>query len=207
MTRRPITRAAPYTPATGLVPGATFTSERQYRNALARARGFSSWAARQRAPRLTRSTAQVHRLGSSEQLARRQALEALGLMRRDGLSLRRAAARAETTPAAVIRHAGPALARTPGGRYRAAPADHLFRPLLVLTTSGLVELDISDSAVASVIGSHWSAIGRFLETGDATRLGPFRGRRIGRFVLETDPALIEELGRRGELSFEDIYRS
>jgi len=25
-------------------------------------------------------------------------------------------------------------------------------------------------------------------------------------VLETDPDVIEELGRRGELSFEDIYR-
>lgn len=207
MSRPSITRARPYTPATGLVAGATFTSERQYRNALARARGYASWAARQRAPRTMGSAAQVRRLRPSERLARRQALEALGLMRREGISLSRAAARAETTPAAVLRHAGPALVRSPGGRYRATASDRLYRPLTALTTEGQVGIDVTDSATASRIGSHWAAIDHYLASGHEDRLQPFRGRRIGRYVLETDPDVIDELARRGELSFEDLYQS
>ncbi len=45
MARPPITRAHPYTPQRGRFAGVTFTSERQYRNALARAKGFASWSA------------------------------------------------------------------------------------------------------------------------------------------------------------------
>jgi len=207
MARRPITRARPYTPASGLVAGTTFTSERQYRNALARARGFVSWAARQRVPRVTLSAADVVRLRPSEQLARHHALEALGLMRRERLTLSRAADRVGTTPAAVVRHAGAALTRTPGGWYRPTPTDRLYRPLVALTVDGELEVDASDSRVASVIGAHWSAIRRYLETGDESPLRPFRRRRISGHRLETDPERITELGRRGELAFEDIYRS
>lgn len=206
MARRPITRARPYTPKSGLVAGQTFTSERQYRNALARVRGFSSWSTRQRAPRPFAGVGELSHLRPAEALARRQALEALSLMRRKGLSLERAAAQANTTPNAVLRHAGPALVRSSNGRYWPTPNDTLLRALLVLTTEGLIEIALLDSREATVVGRHWSAIGRLLETGDATALRPFEGRRVGGFVLETDPDVIEELGRRGELSFEDIYR-
>ncbi len=207
MARRPITRTRPYTPRSGLVAGQTFASERQYRNAVARARGYASWAARQRAPRLASTGAQIAALRPSERLARRQALEALSLMRREGLSLERAAARANTTPNAVRRHAGPALVLARTGRYRPTPDDQLYRVLSVLTTEGLVELALPTSREASLVGRHWAAIGRFLETGDASRLREFEDQSVGGFVLETDPDVIEELARRGELSFEDIYRS
>ena len=42
MPRLPITRAHPYTPRSGAFTGRRFYSERQYRNALARRKGFSS---------------------------------------------------------------------------------------------------------------------------------------------------------------------
>jgi hypothetical protein len=51
MARPPITRTNPYTPRSGRLAGQTFTSERQYRNALARLKGFSSWDAERRARR------------------------------------------------------------------------------------------------------------------------------------------------------------
>ena len=207
MSRPPITRARPWTPGSGHFAGQTFTTERQYRNALARAKGFRSWAAQQRAPRRVATLADIRRLRPTEGLARKQALEAVGLMRREGLSLTRAASRADTTPAAVLRHAAPALVRSPGGRYRPTPADRLFRPLRALTTEGVVDLDLPDSRVATLIGRHWAAIRRFLDTGNETVLQEFQGQRVGSFILETDPDVIEDLARRGELSFEDIYRS
>lgn len=207
MARLPITRARPYTPASGLVAGQTFHSERQYRNALARVRGYPSWAVRQRAPRVARSAGAVEALRPSERLARRQALEALGYMRREGLSLSRAAARADTTPAAVVRHAGPALTRSSGGRYHATTTDRLYRPLRALTVAGLVEVDAADSGRASVVGAHWAAVGRYLETGDASGLRRFRVRSVGGHRFESDPDVIDRLARAGEFRFEDIYRS
>ena len=206
MARPPITRARPYTPASGLVAGQTFSSERQYRNALARARGYPSWAARQRTPRTIATAAELERLRPSEELARLQAFEAIGYMRRQHLSLTQAADRAGTTPAAVLRHAGAALIRMPGGRYRVSERDSLLRVLPVLTTQGVVILEIRDSREASLVGQHWSLIGQVLNGRNPAVLRPFARRRIQGYRFETDPDRIEELGRRGELRFEDIYR-
>ena len=205
MAHAPITRLRPYTPLTGLVGGQTFHSERQYRNALARALGFRSWAARQRLPRRVRTTSDIAALHPSERLARRQALEAVSRMRRDGLSLTRAAERSNTTPAAVVRHAGKALARSPGGRYLAVP-DAILRPMSMLSTEGVIEVDIRRSGEATLIGAHWAAVGRLLERGDTSGLRPFARRKVAGHRFETDPAAIEDLGRRGVVSFEDIYR-
>ncbi len=42
MARPPITRRNPYSPKSGAAAGLTFYSERQYRNHLARTKGYSS---------------------------------------------------------------------------------------------------------------------------------------------------------------------
>ena len=93
MGRKPITRANPYTPTRGAFAGQTFDTERQYRNALAKQKGFASWYAQQRAgpaaPSLTS-------LRPSERHARHLAFEALGLMRKEQLPLTKAAHRAHT---------------------------------------------------------------------------------------------------------------
>jgi general stress protein YciG len=36
-------------------------------------------------------------------------------------------------------------------------------------------------------------------------VAPFQGKRVGGVELATDPDLIEEYGRRGELDIDDIY--
>ena len=130
-------------------------------------------------------------------------------MRREGLSLGRAAREAGTTAAAVKRHAGPALAKTAGGRYRATATDRLTRPMLVPTPAGPVALDVRDSRSASRLGAYWAAVRRYLDTGDTSGLRTFRGKgirlnkRFHPFVTDTDQ--LDPLADAGELAFDDLY--
>ena len=59
----------------------------------------------------------------------------------------------------------------------------------------------------SVVGSYWSAVSHYRQTGDTSRLREFDGASVGGFPLETDPDEIDYWARRGELQFEDIYQS
>ena len=177
MPRPPVTRANPYTPARGRVAGVTFTSERQYRNALARGKGFASWSAQQRATRGAGSARAIAGLRPSERQARSRALEAVQVMRRDGLSLSRAAKQAGTTPNAVRRHAGQALERR-GRRYRARAYDRLVREMHFLTGQGLVVLPVRDSRSASKIARYMGALDHYLRTGDDHRLSRLRGQGV-----------------------------
>jgi hypothetical protein len=190
--------------------GRQFQTEREYRNALARAKGYPSWAVQQQAPgREVRGRRDLRRLRPSEQAAHERAGSVLTLMRRDGLSLEQASGEVHTTPAAVKRHAGDALFRTKAGRYVVAASDTHYRRLILVTADGLTVVETRDSRQASEIAAYDSAIRYFLATGDTTRLRPFEGRtlRVGgkRYRIVTDPDSLEELGRRGEVSFESIY--
>ncbi len=209
MARPAITRANPYTPSRGVAAGITFTSERQYRNYLARNKGYRSWGEQQRAVRKVRTGGDVSRLSPTEQAARRRALDALSRMRNDGLSLSSAAREAGTTVAAVKRHAGSALAKTGRGRYEVKPSDRLVRPMLVPTSTGPITLDIRDSRTASLLGRYWAAVGRYLETGDDGALRRLRGKGITvnkRFYpLIIDLDVLDQFADGGELSFADLY--
>lgn len=209
MPRPPITRAHPYTPKRGRFADQTFHTERDYRNALARAKGLRSWSEQQRQSRKVRSGKDVSTLRPSEQQARRRALDAVRLMRDEGRSLSRAAKAAGTTVAAVKRHAGAALETAERGRYRAKASDRLLRPMLVPTPDGPVTLDVRDSRAASLLGRYWAAVGRYLETGDDGPLRRLRGKGITvnkRFYpLITDPHALDRLADGGELSFSDLY--
>ena len=194
-----------YSPKRGVFAGRSFASERQYRNALAQRKGFSSWYAQQRAPRLVRGARGLASLSPAEQEARRRAIDALTYMRSEPLPLSRAAERAGTTPAAVIRHSGTAL-EFRGGRYHVRPADRLLRVMVVLGEGGAEhEVEIRGSRAASLVGEHWSAIGHFLRTGDESRFARLHGKSVAGIRLETDPDAIEEWARRGELEIEDVY--
>jgi hypothetical protein len=97
------------------------------------------------------------------------------------------------------------LHRDKSGRYTPKPGDSLYRPLRALTTAGELDLETRGFRTASLIGAHWNAVSRFVETGDASVLAPF-GKKVQGHELETRPEVIEERGHRGELSFEDLYR-
>ncbi len=205
MPRPSVTRARPYSPKSGALAGRTFHSERQYRNALARLKGFRSWRAQQRAPRQVRSTRELGALRPSERAARDRALEALSLMRREGVSLTHAASLAGTTPNTLFRYAATALRRHRGGRLKARPTDRLFRRMRLLADEGVIDIDVRSSRRATWIGEYWNAVHHFLATGDDSRLRPFAGKSVGAQRFETDADSVELWARRGVLDFEDIY--
>ncbi len=209
MARPPITRARPYTPKSGKVAGITFTSERQYRHALARVKGYPSWGAQQQAARKIRSGSDIAGLRRAEREARSRALDALSKMRSDGLSIRAAARAAGTTVNAVKRHVGSALERTESGRIRAKQSDRLVRSLNFPTETGIIGLDVRDSRSAKRISAYWNAVQRYLETGDDSQLRRFRGKsvRVNKLAhaFITDTATLDRLADAGELSFDDLY--
>ena len=213
MSRPPITRARPWTASSGAFAGQTFTSERQYRNALARLHGYRSWAVQQAAAGPpVRGRRDALRLRPSELEAHQRVGSALSEMHRNpSLSRAEAARRAHTTPAAMRRHAASALVKTTSGRYRATSTDTHYRRLNMITTEGLVAVDTRSSRDAAAIAAHDAAVDWALRTGDDSRLPPFRERHVRaggrnyRFLVDMD--MLEELGARGEISFESIYEA
>jgi hypothetical protein len=204
MPRPQITKAHPYTFMSGRFKGRTFTSEREYRNALARAAGYASEHKRQRASKRGVAPASNH-LASKQ--ARGRALEAVALMRREGLTLKQAARRAHTTQNTVIGLGRRAVRKGQDGRWRATRADSLPRRMDMLTPAGKRTVSPRNSREASLIGEHASLMGA-LAAGDlaaGARIGAFKGREIDGFEFETDLDVILEQARRGELSAESIY--
>ena len=107
MPRPPITKARPYTPQSGAFKGRTFHTEREYRNALAKLKGFGSWHEQQRAAKKV-TPKSFGDLRPSQKQARARALDALSKVRH-GETLTRAAKEAGTTPNTVARYAGEQL--------------------------------------------------------------------------------------------------
>lgn len=75
----------------------------------------------------------------------------------------------------------------------------------ILTSEGIVDADVSEEGEASSLGGYWSAIGRYLNTGDSSRIDAFSGLKVAGKTLLTDLDAIDEEARRGELDFDDIY--
>jgi hypothetical protein len=128
---------------------------------------------------------------------------------RDGVSLRRASKEFGITPSTVVELGRPAL-RKRKGRYVATKTDHLLRVITILGTKGKKEIATRDSRQASLVGGHWAAVQRYLQTGDDEALLKFKGKSIvdanrKRHRLLTD---LEELNRgasAGVFSFESMY--
>jgi hypothetical protein len=202
MPRPQITRNRPYTFKLGRFAGQTFTSEHAYRAALATARG-------RRRIQGIRTVSGYLKLRPSARMARDRALDALSRMRRQRLSLSSAARAAGTTPANVLRHAGAAIRKSSHRTYIASSSDMLFRRMRMITNDGTQVVDVKNSRDASLIAQHFDAVGHFLDTGDDSRLKPFRGRSVKaggksyKFLTDLDD--LERLGRAGEFSFESIY--
>jgi hypothetical protein len=151
-----------------------------------------------------RGRSDYERLSPQQQEARHRAFEVVAVMRRDDLSLRAASQLVGTTADTVRLYSSETLTKD-GHRWRVTPSDRVYQRMSVLSTEGLRDIDTRGSRVRSVVSDHWNAIGRFLATGDIAVLRPFVGKRAGGVELATDPDLIEEYGRQGELDIDDIY--
>ena len=131
-------------------------------------------------------------------------------MRADGLSLRQASREFELDPRTVLRWGGPALRKRRNGRYAAKASDRLLRLLMVPTHKGPREIAVRDSRQASQLAEYWDAVHKYLETGAASALRKFRGKRITeasgtQVPLLTDVVELDRLGSAGVLSFESLY--
>lgn len=141
------------------------------------------------------------------ELARLRAAEALGYMRGEGSSLTASAHRAHTTRRTIRRHFPGTLRRGARGRWWIARGDRQPFDMRVVGTEGPVVRTTRGSQVRSLIGAHHQAIKQYLgpEGGDPSVLEQFRGKRLAGVELETDPDRIEEIWRRGQLDFLEIY--
>lgn len=169
-----------------------YRAEYEARAARARAQGFASYGEQRRAAKAVAAE------------TRRRALETVGLMRRKNLSLSVASKRSLTTPAEVRRVAAPALTQE-GRRWVPTKSDRLSRRMVLLTTAGVVEVTVRSSGKASQIGNYWTAVRRYLSTGDASDLSEFTGRSVSGATFVTDLDVIEAWARTGELDLDDIY--
>jgi hypothetical protein len=129
---------------------------------------------------------------------------------RGGMTLPKAAKEFGLPRKTAISLGRSALRKQKNGRYVAKKSDQLLRVVNVLTTDGRKEIATRDSRQASLIGSHWAAVQKFLQTGDDSALSKFTKKKVvdarrERFVLLTDTKELERLGSAGVLRFESMY--
>jgi len=144
--------------------------------------------------------------------ARERALAVLALMRREKLSLRRAAQFEETDPRTVRRYVRSALQQaSPRGRYRPTAYDRIARMLNVLTPTGPVAVIVRDSRTASRIGEYMNAVRTYVNTGDSSALDRFKGKTFqagGKtYTFITDSATLDRLGDARALATEGLYQA
>lgn len=76
----------------------------------------------------------------------------------------------------------------------------------ILSTEGLVEADLPNPEDRSKVGGHWSAVGRYTNTGYFDRLDDYDGAKVGPGIeLETSTNVIDDWWFRGELDFIEVY--
>jgi hypothetical protein len=137
--------------------------------------------------------------------------EAVSLMKTNDISARSAARATGISLRTLLRRGGSALRKLKNGRYVAKRNDHLFRPVIVVSNNGPVEVATRNFREASLAGKHSSAVERYLgEMGDDSALRRLPRNYIidaegNRVALLTDLDELDRLGNRGELSFETLY--
>lgn len=133
-----------------------------------------------------------------------------GVMRSRGLSLRKASEEFGLKPDVVRGLARSALRKRSNGRYVAKSKDQLLRVLLIPSRKGLREIVLRDSGQATIVGKYWSALERYLVTGDTSELQKFRKERIRdangkRVALLTNIDELRTQASAGVLRFESLY--
>ena len=144
---------------------------------------------------------------AAAQEARIRAAHAVSLQRSNPTwSLTRAAREAHTTAGTVRRHLPGAVEQDTRGRWRATGSDREpFAMRVVTVEQDVTAVTVTGSRKRSLVGVHHAAIHAYLLRGDRTGLDALAGKTVAGLTLQTDPAVIRELYRRGELSFLEIY--
>jgi hypothetical protein len=131
-------------------------------------------------------------------------------MRSGNVSLPKAAREFGVRPYLVRHLASAAFRKLPNGRYVTKAVDRLLRILPIPSKKGLIEIALRDSRQASLISEYWSAVDRYLSTGDASGLNKLKRIRIidasgKRVRLLTDLDELRRQASAGVLRFESLY--
>lgn len=139
-----------------------------------------------------------------------QALNVVAKMRGDRLSLRQASRLLGADARKVSGLARQALRKDKRGRWTPTKRDRLLRVLTVPGARGPRDVAVRDSRAASQIAAYADAIRKYIRTGDASAVKPFRTLRLvdahGKPIsLLTNLRALDRLGHAGLLSFESLY--
>jgi len=123
---------------------------------------------------------------------------------------RRQASKEFSLAASTVVELGRPPVRKKNGRYVATKTDRLLRVIAILTDKGKKEVATRDSRQASLIGSHWAAVQKYLQTGDDSALLEFKKTRVidasgKHHRLLTDLKELLRQASAGVLSFESMY--
>ena len=141
-----------------------------------------------------------------EEENRLDALAAIALMRREGLSARLAAQAEGTTVKNIRKHAGSAL-RKRGKDYVARRSDRLIRTMNAIDKKGLRPIVVRSSKAASKMGRYFNAVDDALN-GKPSALKEFRGKKIpyNKLIFLTNVKTLHRLQEFGLLdNLKDIY--
>jgi hypothetical protein len=155
-------------------------------------------------PRAPTSQIPVAQLSRRELLTRRRALEVVSEARRGKGSLSKLARARGIAPKTVRRASG--AFRKHGGRWVAARSDQVERWLKSYENGSRIEVLVKDSRTASLLSRYANAVGRYRETGDASRLKEFGGKTYrdvaGKVhTFETNAAALRASFERSESDF------
>jgi hypothetical protein len=140
----------------------------------------------------------------------RKARAALGVMRRLGWSLNKAAKQEHIKPQTVLRHVGKALYRSgPGKPWKATKSDRLPEKVMVLTEQGPIFTVVPSSIERTRLSRYYVALRKWraAEDGAAEELSKFEGLKVAGYVLITDPDTLIRLEEAGQLDFDAFYYS
>ena len=195
-----------------------YSKEYQRRNALARAQGFTGYAARRTA--LERKTPfSKQELTPRQQVRQQKAFQVVRTMTEKGLSLTQAAKKHGTTPGTVIRYIGQDQFRREGRRWIPTQAFRRSRKLagkgekvFILTENGMTEVSISDPRTLSKYGRYLNAVKGSLRNYPESmqELATFEGKTFidakgNKYPYITDRKLLSHLYDDGKIEMEDFY--
>lgn len=180
------------------------------RNQLAKQRGFRSYAQQRRYERNPKNHAALAALPESARQVRNDVTAVLRVAREEKLTAEQAAQRLQVPMSAVVWWGDSGLEPRRGGATRVKKGDRRLQwhPLIVNGQVTLVET--RGSQAAKKAQAAYRAQRAFLDgdAGAGEALAKFKGVRIGGHAVETNQAVIGEIGRRGELGdLGEMYRA
>jgi len=150
-------------------------------------------------------------LGSARQsLVHQKTLAVLSRMRRQKLSLAKAAKLEHIKQSTFLRYAGNAVYRSgPGKPWKATKSDRLSAKMTILTARGPIFGAVRGSVERTRLAFYDIALRKFRagEDGAVEELLSFKGKTVAGYELITDPNLLIQLEEGGQLDFDELYYS